>query len=238
MKRGRRKKKGLRRIIGWLLKFAVAAVVLSVLLILVLRWAAPPTSAFMIRQRLSGISADYRWVPMNRISPYAALAVIAAEDQNFFKHFGIDLQAVEDAIQERRSRARPRGASTISQQTAKNLFLWPGRSYLRKAIEAYLALIMETAWPKERILEVYLNIVEMGRGVYGVEAAARRFYNKPAAELSRREAATLAAVLPSPRKMFADHPSAYVNRRSREIMQQMKQLGGVGLLKAAGIVKG
>jgi monofunctional biosynthetic peptidoglycan transglycosylase len=203
----------------------------TVVAILLLRWVPPPTSAFMLQQRLSGTAVDYRWTPMDRISPHAALAVIASEDQNFFDHWGIDLKAIVDAIEDNRSRSRPRGASTISQQVVKNLFLWPGRSYVRKAIEVYFTLLMEVIWPKTRILEVYLNIAEMGKGVFGVEAAGQRFFHKPAARLNRREAATLAAILPSPRRMSADRPSDYVIRRTWQIIQQMQALGGTGYLK-------
>lgn len=214
-------------------KTAAAALAVSLAVVLVLRWVPPPTSAFMLQQRLDGVTVDYRWVPMERISAHAALAVIASEDQNFFKHWGIDLQAVADAIEDNFTRERPRGASTISQQTAKNLFLWPGHSYVRKGLEAYFTLLMEMLWPKRRILEVYLNLAEMGQGVFGVEAAGQRFFDKPAARLNRREAATLAAVLPNPRLMSVRRPSDYVIQRSWQIMAQMRALGGTGFLKQA-----
>ena len=215
---------------------ALLAIVLgiSVLTTLLLRWAAPPTTAFMLGQRLDGVSVDYRWVPMAQISPHAALAVIASEDQRFFDHWGIDLEAVGDAIEDNRTRRRPRGASTISQQADKNLFLWPGGGYWRKGIEVYLTLLMEAMWPKSRILEVYLNVAEMGRGVFGVEAAAQRFFHKPGARLNRREADTLAAVRPSPRRMSADRPTDYVIRRTWQIIEQMNGLGGTGFLKQDG----
>ncbi|MGD9310314.1 MAG: monofunctional biosynthetic peptidoglycan transglycosylase [Desulfosarcina sp.] len=208
-----------------------AGVGISITGVLLLRWIAPPTSAFMLQQRLSGTAVDYRWVAMDRISPYAALAVIASEDQHFFDHWGIDLKAIADAIKENRTRRRPRGASTISQQVAKNLFLWPGRSFVRKGLEVYFALLLEGLWTKMRILEVYLNIAEMGRGVFGVEAAGQRFFHKPAARLSPRESAALAAVLPSPRRMSAHRPSDYVARRTWQIRQQMHALGGVAYLQ-------
>ena len=216
-------------------KTAAAAAATSIVLVLVLRWLAPPTTAFMLQQRIAGIHVSYQWVPINRISPYAALAVISSEDQKFFDHWGFDLEAIADAIQENDSRSSPRGASTISQQVAKNLFLWPGKSYLRKGIESYLTLLMELLWPKERILEVYLNIAELGRGVFGVEAASRRFFGKSASNLSMRQAATLAAVLPSPRRLRADCPSEYVRHRTWQITRQMNALGGREFLKAAGV---
>ncbi len=224
----------IRTLLGLLWKGAACIVILSVMAVLVTRWVPPPTSAFMLQQRLSGIAVDYRWVPMERISPHAALAVIASEDQNFFDHWGVDLKAIADAIEDNRFRYRPRGASTISQQVVKNLFLWPGRSYIRKGIEVYFTLLMEVMWPKRRIVEVYLNIAEMGPGVFGVEAASQRFFHKPAARLNQRESATLAAVLPSPKRMFADRPSDYVIRRTWRIIEQMHALGGTGFLRRNG----
>jgi monofunctional biosynthetic peptidoglycan transglycosylase len=220
-----------RSMFGLLWKTAALLFLVSVVMVVLLRWIPPPTSAFMLQQRLSGIAVDYRWTPLERISPHAALAVIASEDQNFFDHWGIDLQAIADAFKSNPTRKRPRGASTISQQVVKNLFLWPGRSYLRKGIEVYFTLLMETMWPKTRILEVYLNIAEMGTGVFGVEAAGQRFFFKSAALLNRRESATLAAVLPSPKRMSADRPSDYVIRRTWRIIEQMHALGGIGFLK-------
>jgi monofunctional biosynthetic peptidoglycan transglycosylase len=220
-----------RRFMGLLWITAVLLLAGTISVTLLFRWVAPPTSAFMLQQRLSGIGIDYSWVPMDRISSHAALAVIASEDQNFFDHWGVDINAIADAIQDNRTRSRPRGASTISQQVAKNLFLWPGRSYVRKGIEVYFTLLMEMSWPKQRILEVYLNIAETGNGVFGVEAASQRFFHKPAARLNRREAATLAAVLPNPKRMHADRPSDYVIRRTWQIIEQMHALGGTGFLE-------
>ena len=219
------------RVFGLLWKSTATVFFVTVAIVLLLRWVPPPLSAFMLQQRLSGITVDYRWVPLDRISPHAALAVIASEDQRFFDHWGLDLEAIADAIQDNRTRRRPRGASTISQQVVKNLFLWPGRSYVRKGIEVYFTLLMETLWPKQRILEVYLNIAEMGSGVFGVEAAGQRFFHKSAAHLNRRESATLAAVLPNPKRLFADRPSDYVIRRTWQIIQQMHALGGTGFLE-------
>lgn len=217
----------------WRLLAAIAGALLLLVaaVILLLRWIPPPTSAFMIEARLSGTTVDYRWVPRTRISPQAALAVIASEDQNFFEHWGIDVDAVVEAVEENRTRRRPRGASTISQQVAKNLFLWPDTSYVRKGIEAGLTLCIEALWPKARILEVYLNIAEMGPGIFGVEAAAQRFYGKPASRINRREAAMLAAVLPNPKGMSPARPSSYVIRRTWQIMDQMRRLGGTAFLE-------
>ena len=199
--------------------------------VLLFRWVPPPTTAFMIRESMVGTEIDYRWVPISRISPYAALAVIASEDQNFFKHWGLDLKAIADAVEDNQHRKIPRGASTISQQVVKNLFLWPGHSYVRKAMEAYFTVVMEQLWPKQRILEVYLNIAEMGDGVFGVEAASQRFFHKAAADLNRHEAAALAVVLPNPKQMSVLRPSDYVRQRTRQITQQMTALGGTRFLK-------
>ena len=228
-------KYGWRRVGGVVWRTTAGVVVFSMVVVLLLRWMAPPTSAFMVRQRFSGMSVDYRWVPLKRMSPYAALAVISSEDQNFFNHHGLDFDAIADAIEDNKSRHRPRGASTISQQVAKNLFLWSGQSYIRKGLEVYFTMLMEILWPKQRILEVYLNIAEMGRGVFGVEAAGRKFFGKPAGRLNMYEAATLAAVLPSPRHMSADRPSYYVRQRTWQIIEQMNALGGRGFLKSAGL---
>jgi monofunctional biosynthetic peptidoglycan transglycosylase len=228
-------RQGLRPIGAFLWKSAAAAVAASIVVMLLLRWFTPPTSAFMLQERLAGIHVRYRWVTLDHISPYAALAVISSEDQKFFDHWGFDLDAIENAIQENKSRSSPRGASTISQQVVKNLFLWPGKSYVRKGIESYLTLLMELLWPKRRILEVYLNIAQLGRGVFGVEAAARRYFGRPAARLNMRQAATLAAVLPSPEHMSADRPSEYVRHRTWQIIQQMNAMGGRAFLRAEGV---
>jgi monofunctional biosynthetic peptidoglycan transglycosylase len=222
---------------GWLLKGAVTLIlsflVLTVVPVLLLRWIDPLTSAFMIEAQADAIGArdktyeaQYEWVDLEQISPHAALAVIASEDQQFPFHAGFDLKSIREAVRENAHRKRPRGASTISQQVAKNLFLWNGASYVRKGIEAWLTVLIETLWPKERILEVYLNVAQFGPGVYGVEAASLRFYRKPAARLTRAEAATLAAVLPNPIRMHADRPSAYVAQRRDWILGQMRGLGG------------
>lgn len=216
----------------------LACIVLTAVPVLLLRWWDPPGSAFMLSARLqalrSGDSAyqlRYEWVDLEQISRHAALAVIAAEDQLFPYHWGFDLDSIREAVRENAHRKRPRGASTITQQVAKNLFLWNGASYVRKGIEAWFTVLIELLWPKARILEVYLNIAQFGRGVYGVEAAAQTFFRKPAARLAREEAAILAAVLPNPVRMRADRPSRYVLSRRDWILDQMEGLGGAQYLK-------
>jgi len=216
---------------GWL--------VLTVLAVLLLRWVNPFTSAMMVEARLSawaaqepGYRTDFRWVSLEQVSGHAAIAVVASEDQLFPYHAGFDFNAIRTAVRESERGKRLRGASTISQQVAKNLFLWSGHSFVRKALEAYFTVLIEFLWPKERILEMYLNVAQFGDGIYGVQAAAERFWHKSAAQLSSADAATLAAVLPNPLKMHADRPSRYVLMRRDQILVQMRALGGESYLRA------
>ncbi|MDV0514118.1 monofunctional biosynthetic peptidoglycan transglycosylase [Citrobacter portucalensis] len=198
-----------------------------------------PFSAVMVERQLGAwLSGDFGyvahsdWVSMDEISPWMGLAVIAAEDQKFPDHWGFDVTAIEKALaHNERNENRIRGASTLSQQTAKNLFLWDGRSWVRKGLEAGLTLGMETVWSKKRILTVYLNIAEFGDGIFGVEAAAQRYFHKPASRLDLSEAALLAAVLPNPLRFKANAPSGYVRNRQAWIMRQMRQLGGESFMR-------
>ncbi|ELO0859630.1 monofunctional biosynthetic peptidoglycan transglycosylase [Citrobacter amalonaticus] len=193
-----------------------------------------PFSAVMVERQIGawlqgdfGYIAHSDWVSMDEISPWMGLAVIAAEDQTFPDHWGFDVAAIEKALSHNeRNENRIRGASTLSQQTVKNLFLWDGRSWLRKGLEAGLTVGVETVWSKKRILTVYLNIAEFGDGVFGVEAAAQRYFGKPASRLTQSEAALLAAVLPNPLRFKAAAPSGYVRSRQAWILRQMRQLGG------------
>jgi len=227
----------LRRIGVRVLKIGFVMVALSVLMVIVLRFMSPPVSALMIERRVSSwfasgkYSPTYRWVSFDKIAPAMGTAVIAAEDQNFPQHYGFDLPAIQRALGHNGRNARTRGASTLTQQTAKNLFLWPRRSWLRKGAEAYFTVLLEVCWDKRRILETYLNIVEFGEGIYGVEAAAQHYFRKPASRLSREEAASLAAVLPNPRRYKVNSPGPYVRERQQWILQQMNQLGGSSLVK-------
>jgi len=168
----------------------------------------------------------HRWVPMEKISGELPLAVWASEDQRFFTHNGFDFKEIENAIEERNSRGRLRGASTISQQTAKNVFLWPGQNWLRKGLEVYFTKLIEWIWGKERIMEVYINSIEMGDGIYGAQAAAKQFWGHDAASLSREESALIASALPNPLKRNCKNPSAYMLQRRGQILHQMKLLGG------------
>lgn len=213
-----------------------ALVAATILLVLPLRWLPPLTSAFMIRTwvlKPDGAGALlYDWVPRERISRLAAASVIASEDQKFLEHIGFDFASIGEVVGNGNGNGPTRGASTISQQVAKNLYLWPGRSWLRKGIEAYLTIWIELLWPKERILEVYLNIAQFGPTVFGVEAAARNYFGKPAARLDREEAALLAAVLPNPQRLRVSRPSAYVRQRQAWIIGQAARAERVGLFDA------
>jgi monofunctional glycosyltransferase len=196
-----------------------------------LRWIDPPTSAFILRDRISGDhKVRHSWADWERIAGPMKVAVIASEDQRFPEHYGFDLKSIDKALEER-ERGRVRGASTITQQVAKNMFLWSGRSWIRKGLEAYFTVLIELLWPKQRILEVYLNVAEFGRGIYGVGAASETFFRKPAARLTSHDAALLAAVLPNPKRLRANAPSSYVRSRQQWIMGQMRGLGGTSLLK-------
>ncbi|WP_051560430.1 monofunctional biosynthetic peptidoglycan transglycosylase [Marinobacterium jannaschii] len=203
---------------------------LSVVLVALLRVFDPPVWAWQLGRELSPPVAypakvQHRWVGIDRISPRMQLAVIASEDQRYPLHRGLDLEAIQDALDEREKRGRVRGASTITQQTAKNLFLWPDKSLFRKGLEAWFAIWLELLLDKQRILELYLNIVEFGPGIYGVEAASQRYFGKAAAALHDWEAARLAAVLPNPYRFSVARPSPYILQRGRWIRRQMRQLG-------------
>jgi monofunctional biosynthetic peptidoglycan transglycosylase len=223
----------------WPRRLLIAMLVLAALpLVPVLfhRFVDPTHTAFMwvARAELKAAGREHRimrnWTDIASISPNLRLAVVASEDQKFFEHRGFDVEAIQKAIAyNERSRDQQRkqvkGASTISQQVAKNLYLWPSRSLLRKGLEAYLTLLIEATWPKRRILEVYLNVAQFDADLFGAEAAAQRFFHKPASRLSRSEAALLAAVLPNPKRFRAAKPSGYVQRRQDFIEDQMRMLG-------------
>jgi monofunctional biosynthetic peptidoglycan transglycosylase len=225
-----------RRWLRRLLWLPVVLVAVTVLQVGMLRFVNPPTSAFMVWRSLEGIGQDgfelrHEWRDYDQISAQLPIALVAAEDQKFPLHRGFDLEAIDKAIQSNARGGRIRGGSTISQQTAKNLFLWSGGGYLRKGLEAWYTVLIEAMWPKRRILEVYANIAEFGDGVYGAEAAAQAFFDKPASELTAAESARLAAVLPHPRKYDAEHPGPYVQRRAAWIQRNARNLGGPGYLE-------
>ncbi|WP_246180554.1 monofunctional biosynthetic peptidoglycan transglycosylase [Marinobacter changyiensis] len=223
----------LRRGLG-MLAWSLAGLLLFVVAVLVVfRFANPPTTAFIVAHQLefSGDTVRQQWVRLSDISPWMPLAVVASEDQRFPEHWGVDVNAIKTAVADFRQGDGLRGASTITQQTAKNLFLWNGRSFARKALEAGLAVSLEAIWPKRRIMEVYLNVAEFDRGIYGVEAASQAYFGTSARHLTSGQAARLAAVLPNPKVFDAGSPSTYVWQRVNWIEGQMKQLSGLRYLE-------
>ncbi len=225
------------RILLVAVKLLAALVVVSVVAVTALRWIRPLTTAVMVERRLGALlhgrayTLRYNWIGWNRMSPHAAVAFVAAEDQRFPEHHGFDVESIQKAIDAHERGRRLRGASTITPQVAKNVFLWSGRSFVRKGLEAYFTALIELTWSKRRILEMYLNVAELGDGVFGVEAASRRYFHKPASRLTPDEAALLAAVLPNPLRFHVDRPSAYVEERRGWILEQMGQLGGAAFVK-------
>lgn len=209
-------------IIGWIWYLGWRFLLLLVLIIVVLRFIPLPTTAFMLQ---SPYPVKQDWISIEKLPSHVALAVVASEDQLFPDHFGLDLNAIGNALKDYGDGDSMRGASTISQQTAKNLFLWPGRSFIRKGLEAGLTLSLEAIWGKKRILEVYLNVAEFGQGIYGVEAASRHYFNKSAQKLTVDEATRLAVLLPSPRKRNPNRLTPSLYQRVYWIKRQMRQLG-------------
>jgi monofunctional biosynthetic peptidoglycan transglycosylase len=223
-----------RRWLRRLLWLVLAFVAVTWLPVVVLRFVPPVTSAYMLERRISqawhgnhAFRIHYRWVPWQRIAPVAPLAMVAGEDQTFPFNHGFDIASIRSAIDVAEAGGRLRGASTITQQTARNLFLWSGGGFFRKGLEAYFTVLIDITWPKRRVLEVYANIAEFGDGIYGVEAASQAYFHESAAHLTTHQAALLAAVLPNPRGWHANRPSPYIQRRAAWIGQQMRQLGGV-----------
>lgn len=214
----------LRRLRTWALIAALAVLLLGMLLTLPLRWVDPTTTSFMLHDDSGRVPVMYEWRSWDAIGDTAALAIVAAEDQRFAAHWGIDLKSINDALGSASGGGRLRGASTITQQLAKNLYLWSGRSLVRKGLEAWLALNLDLFLPKKRILEIYLNIIELGPGVYGVPAASSFYFGKSSASLTSDEAALLAAVLPNPHRFRVDRPSDYVLERQAWILEHLQRL--------------
>lgn len=223
----------------WVVFIPVLLAALSVLQVVVLRWVDPPFSMVMAADQagrwLHGPQHSllaHDWIGREQMAGCVGISLVAAEDQQFPFHRGFDTAAIASALDHNAAGGAVRGASTISQQVAKNLFLWQGRSWLRKGLEAWYTVWIELLWPKARILEVYANIAQMGDGLYGVQAASRRYFGRDAAELNSEQCARLAAVLPSPLRYNAQHPGPYVQRRVRWIQRQVRQLGGASYLEA------
>jgi monofunctional biosynthetic peptidoglycan transglycosylase len=222
---GAGRRRGLGRWVWTLCTVAALLIfVVPIVAIGVYRFVPPPVTPLMLIRSAEGAPIRQHWVPLSRISPWLLRAVVASEDARFCSHHGFDLEEIGAAIERFRTGGKLRGASTISQQTAKNLLLWPGGGFLRKGIEAYITGLLELGWPKSRIAEVYLNIVEWGDGIYGAEQAAQTHFGKPAAALTRRDAALLAAILPNPRHLSVERPSGYILERTATIEARMVQV--------------
>ena len=217
----------MKKFFKFILKIIVWLFLISIFFVVLFKWVPVPFTPLMAIRYFEDpeVELQHDWVPMEEISPNLQLAVVASEDQNFLLHSGFDYDAIKKAIEENKTRKRPRGASTISQQTAKNVFLWPNSSWFRKGLEVYFTFWIELLWSKERILEVYLNSIEMGRGIYGAEAAAQVWFGKPAELLSSYEAAAIAAILPNPREYRASPASGFIEQRKGWIVRQMQNLG-------------
>ncbi|MDX9750774.1 MAG: monofunctional biosynthetic peptidoglycan transglycosylase [Flavobacteriales bacterium] len=215
----------IRSILRWTGAALCWGAVATVLWVLLLRWVDPPITWHMAQQAREQGRLERAWAPLPEISRHLPLAVIASEDQRFFHHGGFSWEAIERAREHNRQGRRVRGASTISQQTAKNVFLWPQRSWLRKGLEVGFTVLVEALWSKERILEVYLNVAEMGPGVFGAQAAARHCFGRTADRLTAAQCALIAATLPAPRRYACKRPSAYLSGRQRWVQRQMRNIG-------------
>ncbi len=229
---------GIFAFIKFSLKFILIYSSFVIFLLLFFRFIHPPATAFIysnIEKPFISLFVDediiHKPVSFDKMSKYSALAVIASEDQLFFEHFGFDFEQIEKAMKENTRRKRIRGASTISMQLAKNLFLWPGKNLVRKGLEVYYTVLIEVLWSKKRIIEEYLNVAEMGRGIYGVQAAAEKYFKKNAAKINIGEAAIIAAILPNPKKRNPNRPTGYLLGRKSTIMKQMNAIGGIGLIR-------
>lgn len=220
-----------KKVIRILTKFLLYFFGISIGLTIIYRFVPPPITYLMIQrvveQKIGGekIKLKKDWVSIDKISPFMLRAAIASEDGRFLDHHGFDMEAMQKAYAHNQKSKRTKGGSTISQQVAKNVFLWPQRSYFRKGLEAYFTVLIEVFWSKKRIMEVYLNEIEMGNGIYGVEAAANYYFKKPASDLSKRESAAIAAILPNPIKWSASKPNAYIQKRQYRILKAMRYVG-------------
>jgi len=223
----------LKKILLIIKKITIWFFIISIGLVIIFKWVPVPFTYTMFSRSVSMLVTgkkvvwQHDWVSIDKISPYLPQAVIASEDNLFTKHNGFSFKAIQKAMEANEKGKKLRGGSTISQQTAKNVFLWQGRNYIRKGLEAYFTILIELLWSKERIMEVYLNSIEMGNGIYGAEAASRYWYHKSAKNLTPGEAAGIAAILPNPRKFKASNSSSYINRRKTKIQSLMQKIGKV-----------
>jgi monofunctional biosynthetic peptidoglycan transglycosylase len=225
----------MKKLFRFFAKLLFWSIIFSVGLVVLFKYVPIPTTPLMVIRYFENTDDaknwKHDWVPIEKISKNIQLAVICSEDQKFLKHNGFDIEAIEKAYEYNKKGKRIKGGSTISQQTAKNVFLWPERSWLRKGLETYFTFLIEQIWTKERILEVYLNSIEMGPGVYGVEAASQYWFKKPASRLDAYEAAAIASILPNPRKYRANPATSYIQKRKQWIVKQMKFYGKFDLKK-------
>ena len=223
----------IKKILNFIKKTLLWFFAISILSVIIFKWVPVPITPLMVIRVVESKFEDsetifsHDWEPLENISPNLQKAVIASEDGNFLKHSGFVFDAMQKAFKNNKKGKRIKGGSTISQQTAKNVFLWQGRSYLRKGLEAYFTVLIELIWGKERIMEVYLNSIEMGNGVYGAKEAARHWYSTTAKDLTPQQAAGIAAILPNPRKFKASNSSSYINRRKAKIQRVMRQIGKI-----------
>ncbi|MGC1630597.1 MAG: monofunctional biosynthetic peptidoglycan transglycosylase [Gelidibacter sp.] len=217
----------IKKLFKFLFKLILWLLALPIIAVIIFKWVPVPATPLMVIRYFEQKETVWKhdWVSIHEISKNLQLAVICSEDQNFQKHNGFDMKAIEKALDYNQKGKKVRGASTISQQTAKNVFLWPHRSWLRKGLETYVTFLIELIWSKERIMEVYLNSIEMGNGIYGAEAASQYWFKKSASKLSKGEAAAIAAILPRPLKYRANPPTAYIANRKLWIMKQMSFFG-------------
>lgn len=232
MATNKKAKKVLTLIRKLIIKTILWFIAISVFSVIFFRWVPVPITPLMVircvEQKMDGkdLKLSKTWKPLEKISPSLQLAVVCAEDQNFLTHNGFDFAAIQKAIKHNEISKRKRGASTISQQVAKNVFLWNGRSWVRKGFEVYFTFLIETIWSKERIMEVYLNVIEMGKGIYGAEAASQEYFNRSAIKITKQQAATIAVILPSPLRYNAKNPSGFLQGRINWTLNQMNHWGG------------
>jgi len=226
--KSKKKKSVFRKILRWTGRIVLFLFVFSILLTFVYRWLNPPVTPLMVIRKVADKAPiQKKWVNIKDISPHLIACAVAAEDNSFLGHRGFDFGAINKAIKERESGKRIRGASGISQQTAKNVFLWQKQSWVRKGLECYFTVLMELFWSKERIMEVYLNVIEMGSGIYGCEMASQIYFKKSAKNISLRQAALLTACYPSPRKRNPAKPTTYLNSRASQIAHLTKLIGKI-----------
>lgn len=227
------RRKILKKLTRWFLFTLGCLLLLSILPVILLRWIDPISSSFMLQNQWRSPgdqTLHFEWTDWNELSPQLKIAVVASEDQSFPTHYGFDVKSIIEALKQRQQGHSSRGASTISQQVVKNMFLWPGQSWIRKGLEAWLTLVLETVCSKQRILEIYLNIAQWGSNQFGAQAASQHYFAKNAIQLNRYESALLAAVLPNPVRLKVDKPSYYILERQRWILRQIRGLGGPSFL--------